>query len=502
MQSNYSLLILLFIVSSLTAVSQETQLKIHAAHYENEPVYLWVEDDYFSHHKTLIAQSKIENGEASFNLEIKQITKVRIGIDYQFGSLFLEDQREYEVYFPLRNKDVNRSLAWNTQVELLFIDFPETDINLQISRFNANHDKAIATVLSFDIQNDSLDREGDDRSMESRKFSQKESLAEYLKYMATWDSLYAKNDSPFFNKYRMYTGASVAYSLGQKRIELYNSFLKEEPVSYNNQEYAHFFNAYYQNYLNSYDYYPLIEKRNRAFASDNARKSLEELLYQDSSNTDGGMQELVLLKSLYDYYPKHTFSFDSVIVSIIEEIATSSPYYENSLIANNYLQNLKKGKKGELFPDFEFSNRLGDTLLLSDFKGQMIYLQIFASWSPSSIAELELINELTKKYNNVRFISLSIDPKKEEFDSFLANNKKFKWEIGWIGVHPNVLELLSIYDLPLFYLIADDFSILNWPALWPSTGVEKIFYEERLKEKEEKKFRFWEDQTNKSKREE
>jgi hypothetical protein len=82
----------------------------------------------------------------------------------------------------------------------------------------------------------------------------------------------------------------------------------------------------------------------------------------------------------------------------------------------------------------------------------------------------------------------------------MDKNKEYKWDFGWIGVHPEALQLLTIYDLPLFFLINDTFEIIEWPALFPSTGIEKSFYEIELKEREENKYRFWEDQTNKSKR--
>ena len=67
MRSIYRLLFLLFLFTSSNSFSQGVKLKINAPHYENELVYLWIEDDYFSRHKTLIAQARIENSEIKFN---------------------------------------------------------------------------------------------------------------------------------------------------------------------------------------------------------------------------------------------------------------------------------------------------------------------------------------------------------------------------------------------------------------------------------------------------
>jgi hypothetical protein len=116
---------------------------------------------------------------------------------------------------------------------------------------------------------------------------------------------------------------------------------------------------------------------------------------------------------------------------------------------------------------------------------------------------MELMNELYKRYRDqVRFISLSIDPDQEQFFEFVKENRNYKWELGWIGVHPEALSQLSIYTIPAFYLIDSNFNCAEWPALWPSTGIEQVFYKKELEKKEKEKFRFWDDQSNKSKREE
>ena len=109
------------------------------------------------------------------------------------------------------------------------------------------------------------------------------------------------------------------------------------------------------------------------------------------------------------------------------------------------------------------------------------------------------MKELYKRYNSkVRFISINIDPNKDDFDSFYSKNRKYKWDFVWVGQHPDILEQLSIYDVPIFYLLDGDMTIEKWPALSPSTGIEKTFYELEIQERENKKFRFWEDQTIKS----
>ncbi len=481
-------------------------LKVFAEHYENQNVYIWLEDDFFSRHTQLIDQGKVIEGECVFLLSIKDISKIRVGIDYQYGSLYLEPNTDYEIAFPKHEEGENRSLAWNTKVMLSLLNIPEEDVNSQIMLFNSELDSFFSTLLLGDLSNDPLNASDSIYSLDqsnnlsARKFSQKESL---LKFKTFADSLISDSDTAsFITSYKKYAAASISFSLGEKKDTLYNEYFRNEKIAYNNPEYARFFNEFYQNFFEYYSYYPLSEKLDKALKSSDCKAELAQLVSEDAMSGGPQLRELVLLKGLYDYATIHS-KMDSTILAVIGEISIQSSYPIHRDIAVHFIEKLKRAKKGSLFPVIEFLSFTGDSVKLSDFEGQMIYLQIFSTWSSSSLAEMEFMDQLNKKYSSdIRFISLSIDPDSEDFYRFVNANRNYNWELGWIGVHPEKLKLLSIYDLPLFYLIDEDLKIVEWPALWPSTGIEKTFYEMEVKKREENKLRFWEDQTNKSKREE
>lgn len=507
MQLKYKFLFLFSILFISSVYTQDVSLRIIAPDYEGKNVYLWVEDDYFTKHKEHLGQSVVENEECTFTISVAKISKIKIGIDYQFARMYVEPGAEYSISFPKHDESNNRSLAWNTEVMLSFLDLDDDDINSKVMLFNSDLDSFFSSLLIGDVVTPTFSEENNPSDTTaystkvSRKFSRKESLEKFILYE---DSLTENTnvDSSFFGNYCKYAGASIAYSLGEDKTELYAKYFADKDIQYDNPEYALFFNEFYENYFDFYAYYPLSKKLKMAFESTNVKDSLSALIAEDTHSGNAQLQELILLKGLYDYRFQKP-NLDTTILDVISSISLSSEYKENKKIANNYLLNISKGSAGSLFPDVEYISYTGDTLYLSEAGGQLIYLQIFASWSSSSIAELELMNQLYKRYNSkIRFISLSIDPSLSQFNAFIKKNRDYKWEFGWIGVHPESLRLLSVYDLPLFYLINEDFEILEWPALYPSTGIEKSFYEIELQEREDNKFRFWENQTNKSKREE
>ena len=124
----------------------------------------------------------------------------------------------------------------------------------------------------------------------------------------------------------------------------------------------------------------------------------------------------------------------------------------------------------------------------------MVYLQFFAKWSTSSLAEMEMMVELKKKYGRYfDFVSISIDENKGDFDSFLKKHSRFKWEFGWIGDDPTGLYKYRVINLPLFYLFDSEGKIIIWPALWPSSGIEEYFYRFDKKKVQNKNKDYWND---------
>lgn len=64
------------------------------------------------------------------------------------------------------------------------------------------------------------------------------------------------------------------------------------------------------------------------------------------------------------------------------------------------------GNKGEAAPDFEMEDLEGNTVKLSDFAGQKVYLEYWASWCPICLEGLASINTLSAEEND--FVVLTI----------------------------------------------------------------------------------------------
>ena len=74
--------------------------------------------------------------------------------------------------------------------------------------------------------------------------------------------------------------------------------------------------------------------------------------------------------------------------------------------------------------DFFFTNRSGTVQSLHDFKGDVIFMNIWATWCPPCIAELPSIYSLYKNFKddeNISFIMVSMDEDFEKAKEFMES---------------------------------------------------------------------------------
>ncbi|MES2830070.1 MAG: TlpA disulfide reductase family protein [Bacteroidota bacterium] len=84
--------------------------------------------------------------------------------------------------------------------------------------------------------------------------------------------------------------------------------------------------------------------------------------------------------------------------------------------------------KQTTMPDASFTDVKGATILLSQLKGKVVFINFWATWCPPCIAEMPSINTLYSKYKdnqNVVFIMVDVDGKMEASTAFMQK-REFK----------------------------------------------------------------------------
>jgi len=145
-------------------------------------------------------------------------------------------------------------------------------------------------------------------------------------------------------------------------------------------------------------------------------------------------------------------------------IFSQEDYMESSLVQLN-----------ETAPEFSFTTNDGKTVKLSDYKGNVILINFFATWCGPCMKEMPYIQKdlWEKLKNNDKFIILSFgrDHSQEEVKKFIES-KKFTFPI-FADEDKSIYNLFATKYIPRNYLIDS-----NGKVIYASTGFSEKEFEE------------------------
>jgi len=109
----------------------------------------------------------------------------------------------------------------------------------------------------------------------------------------------------------------------------------------------------------------------------------------------------------------------------------------------------------EIAKDFEFKNLDGETLKLSDYKGEVVYISFWASWCKPCIVNFKKYAPIRDELENlgITLLNVNIDEEEKKWHSAMKNNI-----IN--GIHVRGLELESLQELYQLYSIPT-YEIIN-----------------------------------------
>lgn len=128
---------------------------------------------------------------------------------------------------------------------------------------------------------------------------------------------------------------------------------------------------------------------------------------------------------------------------------------------------------GKPAPDFTATQRDGNPFKLSDLKGKVVYIDIWATWCGPCRAEFPYAAEIKKHYKNnseIVFLYVSVDSKNETWQKYLTENPGFE------GLHVNdpgdfdsqIAETYKVNGIPRYLVIDRNGKIFSTDAKRPS----------------------------------
>ncbi|EOZ98375.1 thioredoxin family protein [Indibacter alkaliphilus LW1] len=129
---------------------------------------------------------------------------------------------------------------------------------------------------------------------------------------------------------------------------------------------------------------------------------------------------------------------------------------------------------GKEVPDLSFVNIEGEDVKLSDLKGTLVYVDIWATWCGPCIAEHPHWDKMKEEYKDkpVSFLTVSIDDSKEPWEKMVKakNMDGLQWfaENAWKS---EIAQHFNVNGIPRFILIDQEGKIIDPSADRPSGDI-------------------------------
>lgn len=137
-------------------------------------------------------------------------------------------------------------------------------------------------------------------------------------------------------------------------------------------------------------------------------------------------------------------------------------------------------------PMFTLKNTLGHKVSLSDFKGKVVYIDVWATWCKACIEQMPYGKKLVESYahnDSIVFINISIDDDKLAWQNFVRKKALKGINLNSEGgTEEKIVERYGISFIPHYIMIDKEGRVFKNGATHPSDSETKRQLDELLKE--------------------
>ncbi len=389
-------------------------------------------------------------------------TMMMMQIENYSQSFFVEPGRDYEVYVPRFDWDVNEKRNVFLEPEVLpleFVNMPPDELNGLISDF----ERVVAQYID------------EHRMFFDSRFRPQKRYFDSLE--AEVAKLCPDTKNEFFNRYKRYQLASMKYSLHfDTRRGMVDRYVKNQPVLYYDDNYMSFFATLFAHSVSK------GTRKLPAWLLGNWVHNLNVKVYLDSLGTDTllrneRVRELVALQALQEsYYQPRYYEADKV-VRMIELVGEGSKFPEHKTLAERIVKSLRQKEEGAEVPDFVLPDVDKKMVSLEGMKGKWVYLSFVRVSDPNSLGEMETLahfkDSIYAKNKNVEFVTICCDREFQKMYHLLKNTRKGQ-RYNWTWLHFNgnykLLERYGVVSYPWFILINPEGELQYTVTPAPASG--------------------------------
>ncbi|MFN5295146.1 MAG: TlpA family protein disulfide reductase [Flavobacteriales bacterium] len=447
---------------SFSSIAQNCAIRGQAKGYEGRKLAVVALADELSEKRLLLAQCDVsDSGTFAIDFDPQVTRRVYLHIQRVEAPIYVEPGKKYEVVFPALDKAEYKRFD-NTEVNLTLLGLDNDDLNLQIRKFNADFADFIAqhfydfATQEYKGSSAYLKYLGDKkskvdlyRSANGQDSLQQTGASNFGNLVSQFaDSILhnkAATENDFLQDYKRFSIAELFLLSGMSRKLFYENYLMSIVPPLHNPAFASCFKLFAQNLLTG-------QKANvqsaliKAVNVDRDLVRLGEALSFESELKSSRLKQLAAICGLKEVYNNKSYD-RSAIDFLLSHVASQDSLIDE--VAESMLFQLSKCRMGWNMPEVVFTDEAQDKWHLSDNQGQPVYLLFFATWSPSSLKEILVLERAKEKFNGrIRFVAVCMDDDYRNYRKYIEEHMKMPIPIVYGNADPFVHEKFNLKSSP------------------------------------------------------